>query len=93
MSLSKIALYGLLTFSVIIILNTNFITPALAQQVLHLEPIDDAFVLNDKNDPEDVHGYQQTNTGDLDFLKFTTLEFLLKKKLKEGVIWVSHTYK
>jgi len=68
MSPSKIALYGLLAITVTIVL-TNFTSPVLAQQVLILEPIDDAFVAIDTNDPEDTDELQQLNTGDLEFLK------------------------
>jgi len=68
MNLSKIVLYGLLAITVAIVL-TNLTSPVLAQKVLVLEPIDDAFVAIDTNDPEDTHGYQQLNTGDLDYLK------------------------
>jgi hypothetical protein len=41
----------------------------LESEIISLNPTDDAFVLNNFSDPDDIEGYQITNTGDLDFLK------------------------
>ena len=64
------SIFKTVMFSILLIL-TPAITEAFAQQAnsLELEPTDDAYVINDFNDPDDKQDLQSINTGELEFLK------------------------
>jgi len=63
-------IFKTIMFSILLI-STLAITEAFAQQAnsLELEPSDDAYVINDFNDPTDERGLQSINTGEFEFLK------------------------
>lgn len=70
MSPSKITLYGFLVITVILVLNTTFVPHVLAQEdIIELIPTDDAYVLVNLQDPQDIQELRKLNSGDLNHLK------------------------
>ena len=57
------------------LLLTLFLLPITFQSMIYAEseieisPTDDAYVITDLNDPQDLHHLRSLNTGNLEFLK------------------------
>jgi len=67
--LKKYSLLGGLVFSLLIFSLLQNVSFAYAQSELELFPTDDAYVVTDLNDPQNIQGLDELNTGNAEFLK------------------------